>query len=131
MLPARLFLAATSILYLGLGIWCAVAPATTSRKVGFERIGEAGRSEFVTVYGGLEVGLGLVFAAMAWKPESVGSGLLACLLIHGAIVAFRAGSFVQYDAMRGMTLQLAIGEWVIFLASLALYLRLPKVLGDG
>lgn len=121
MLLARAFLAVTSLLYIGLGIWCTVAPATTSQKVGFERIGEAGRSEFVTVYGGLEVGLGLVFAAFAWKPKTVGYGLLACLLIHGALVAFRTGSFLHYDAMRGMVLQLAIGEWLIFLTSLGLY----------
>lgn len=121
MLAARGFLLVVALLYIGLGVWCSVAPATTSAKVGLERVGPGGRSEFFTVYGGLEVGLGLVLVALAWKEESVVYGLLTCLLIHGALVAFRSISFVLYDAMQGMTLKLAIGEWVIFLISAALY----------
>lgn len=116
---SRLFLAAVSVLYVGLGVWCAVAPATTSGKVGFELTGGAGRSEFLTVYGGLEVGLGITFAILAWRRETVVYGLLACFVMHGSIVAFRSLSFVLYDAMRGMTLQLAIGEWLILLTSAA------------
>ncbi len=129
MLISRVFLFAVSILYIGLGVWCAVAPATTSAKVGFERIGEGGRSEFLTVYGGLEVGIGLALALLAWRNETVVYGLLTCVVIHGAIVAFRSVSFLLYDAARGMTLQLAIGEWLIFLLSLACLLanwRAPR-----
>lgn len=119
MLLSRLLLTSVSALYVGLGVWCAVAPATTSEKVGLSRVGEAGRSEFLTVYGGLEVGLGIAFAILAWKDETVVYGLLTCLAIHGSLVAFRSLSFVLYDAVHGMTLQLAIGEWLIFLLSTA------------
>lgn len=128
MLISRILLAAVSLLYIGLGIWCAVAPATTSAKVGFERIGDAGRSEFLTVYGGLEVGIGIALALLAWRNESVVYGLVTCVAIHGALVAFRSVSFLLYDAARGMTLQLAIGEWLIFLLSAACLLANWKVL---
>lgn len=128
MLLSRLLLAAVSALYIGLGVWCAVAPATTSAKVGLSRVGEAGRSEFFTVYGGLEVGLGIAFAIFAYKHETVVYGLLSCLVIHGSLVAFRSLSFVLYDAMKGMTLQLAIGEWLIFLLSAACLLANWRVL---
>lgn len=124
MLLARLFLFAVAALYVGLGVWCTVAPDTTSKKVGLERVGEGGRSEFITVYGGLEVGLGLLFAFLAWRPESVVYGLTACAVIHGAIVVFRSGSFVFHDAMHGMVLRLAIGEWVLTLLSLTLLVML-------
>ncbi|MCA8951121.1 MAG: hypothetical protein KDE27_16565 [Planctomycetes bacterium] len=52
-------LAVVGVVYLALGIWCTIAPRSTAAGVGFELRGGAGMSEFVTVYGGLEVGLGL------------------------------------------------------------------------
>ncbi|QDV73941.1 hypothetical protein [Botrimarina mediterranea] len=128
---ARVFLYVLAILYIGLGIWCAVAPSTTSKKVGFERIGEAGRSEFMTVYGGLEVGMGIMFAIFAIRPESVVYGLVACVAVHGGIVAFRTASFFLYDAMHGMVVQLAIGEWIILLVSSTLLLALRQMTAAG
>lgn len=116
----KIFLTVVGLLYVALGVWCAAAPATTSKKVGLERINESGRSEFFTVYGGLEVGLGATLIVLAAQSSTLSSGLIACLLIHGGLVLFRAISFSLYDAMKGLTLNLAIGEWVIFLASLAL-----------
>ena len=121
MLPAQIFLAIVSLLYVGLGVWCTLAPGTTSQKVGFELPADAGRSEFVTVYGGLEFGMGLVFAVGALYPPATPFALQSCLLLHGSLVAFRALSFFWYDAMHGLTLRLAIGEWVIVLAGLAVW----------
>jgi hypothetical protein len=129
MLAARIFLYVLAILYIGLGVWCAVAPATTSKKVGLDRVGEAGRSEFTTVYGGLEVGMGIMFALLAWRPESVAYGLLACVAVHGGIVAFRTASFFLYDAMHGMVVRLAISEWLILVISSALLLMLRQSAG--
>lgn len=126
MLAARIFLYVLAILYIGLGVWCAVAPVTTSKKVGLDRVGEAGCSEFMTVYGGLEVGMGILFALLAWRPESVSYGILACVATHGGIVAFRTASFFLYDAMHGMVVRLAISEWLILLISSALLLMLRQ-----
>ncbi|QDT70659.1 hypothetical protein MalM25_36140 [Planctomycetes bacterium MalM25] len=122
MTPAQIFLAVVAVLYLGLGAWCTVAPGTTSQKVGFELPNDGGQSEFVTVYGGLEVGMGLVFLLGAFSPAATPFALQACLLMHGSLVVFRALSFFWYDAMHGLTLRLAIGEWILLLAGLAVYL---------
>lgn len=115
------------MLYMALGIWCAVAPATTSEKVGLTRIGEAGNSEFFTVYGGLEVGIGLALLILAASSSTTLAGVVACLAIHGGLVLFRSISFALYDAAHGFTLRLAIGEWVIFLASLIVYVYLSRL----
>lgn len=130
LIAARIFLFVLALLYIGLGIWCAVAPSTTSKKVGFDLIGEAGRSEFMTVYGGLEVGMGIMFALLAWRPESIAYGLLACVAVHGGIVAFRTASFFLFDAMHGMVVRLAISEWLILLISSALLLMLRQTSGS-
>lgn len=124
---ARVFLAVVAVLYIALGIWCAVAPETTSAKVGLSRVGEGGRSEFFTVYGGLEVGIGLALLALAATSGTTMAGVIACLAIHGGLVLFRSISFALYDAAQGFTLRLAIGEWVIFLLSLGIFVYLSRL----
>ena len=62
-MPRRtsLFCYVVGLMYLALGMWCAISPEKTSAVVGFELIGGAGMSEFLTVYGGLEIGMGMIF----------------------------------------------------------------------
>lgn len=113
----RGFLALVGVLYAFLAIWCSVSPAVTSRTVGFELPGDSGRSEFLTVYGGLEMGLALVFLAGAWLPQYARASLAACLLIHGCLAAFRTAGFMLYPAVSASTVKLAAGEWVLLLAA--------------
>ncbi len=119
-MAAKIYLIVVSVLYLGLAIWCTVSPKVTSEKVGFELIGGSGKSEFMTVYGGLEFGLALVLLSTLWRSEMISWGVLACVLIHGSLVLFRSLSFIAFSEIGGMTYKLAIGEWVIFLLGLAL-----------
>ena len=67
------------------------------------------------IYGGLELGLALLFLLPLVRSESLTYSLLTCLLIHGCLVAFRTLSFLLYSDITSMTYQLAIGEWVIFI----------------
>lgn len=114
----RGLLALIGILYIGLGLWCALQPATTSATVGFVLQPGAGQSEFLTVYGGLEVGLGIAFLLPLIQPAWERSTLVQCLCLHGAIVAFRTVGFVLFPNLPRATLQLATGEWVILLLCL-------------
>lgn len=117
---AKSYLIVVGVMYLGLAIWCTVSPKVTSEKVGFELVGGSGKSEFMTVYGGLEFGIALVLLSSLWRSETVTWGVLACVLIHGSLVLFRSISFFLFAEIGGMTYKLAIGEWVIFLLGLTL-----------
>lgn len=124
---AKIFLALTGLLYLGLAVWCSVAPAKVSGKVGFELAPGSGQSEFLVVYGGLEFGLALVFLLPLIRPDSLQTSLIACVLIHASLVAFRTVSFFLYSNISSMTYKLAIGEWVILgLALIGLVFLKPK-----
>jgi hypothetical protein len=118
MLP-RLYLAAIGLLYLALAFWCTFDPETTSQKVGFTLNGDSGRSEFMTVYGGLEFGMAVIFLMPFVRPDLLTGSLLACVAIHAALVVFRGISLVMYSDFAAFTGRLAIGEWVIFLIGLA------------
>lgn len=118
MLTAKLFLTAVGILYVILSMWCSFSPEVTSQKVGFERIGDTGKSEFLTVYGGLEFGMALVFL-LPWLGQTfLHPALWACLLIHASLVVFRTISLLLFPNVSTMTYQLAAGEWLILLLSI-------------
>jgi FtsH-binding integral membrane protein len=116
---AKAFLAVVGMLYLGLAAWCSIDPATTSNKVGFELKPGSGQSEFLVIYGGLELAMCLMFLAPMVRHDYLTVSLLACVLIHACLVAFRTASFFLYTDISSMTYKLAIGEWIILIAGVA------------
>ena len=112
---ARFFLGFTGFIYLLLGIWCAVAPEKTAKGVGFELQPGQGQSEFFTVYGGLEVGLGIFFLWPIFRPDDLMMPLLACFTVHLCLVLF------IYTNFSSTTIILASIEWVIFVATAVFY----------
>ncbi len=122
----KVYLATVGLLYLGLAVWCSLDPIATSQAVGFQLSGPSGQSEFLTVYGGLEFGLGLIFLLPLVDRKAGRFSLLACLLVHACLVGFRTASFVLFDTPARMTYQLAAGEWVILLSSIALWLSTKR-----
>ena len=120
---AQRFLATIGVLYIGLGIWCTLAPVETSQAVGFLLQAGKGQSEFLTVYGGLEVGLGLLFVRPLFRRDEVAFTLWTCMVLHACIVAFRAAGFFLYSGLAATTYVLAAIEWAIFLGALWLWRR--------
>ena len=118
---ARFFLAFVGIAYIVLGVWCAVSPQKTSKAVGFVLQPGQGQSEFLTVYGGLEVALGLLFLWPLYRSEEVAFPLLACLVVHACLVLFRTLGFFIYAGFESTTYVLASIEWIIFLGTAALF----------
>ncbi len=114
---ARIFLAIVGVLYLVLGLWCAFLPKRASETVGFELLPGSGQSEFLTVYGGLEVGMALIFLCPLLRPHETVFALKACFLIHACLVVFRTVGFFTFEGITSSTYKLAIGEWAIFLVS--------------
>ncbi len=121
---SKIFLALVGLLYLALAAWCSLSPAVTSQKVGFELKPGSGQSEFLVVYGGLELGLALFFLLPLVRSEFLTASLLCCLVVHACLVLFRTASFFLYHGLSPMTYQLAVGEWIILiLAAICMFLN--------
>ncbi|MCG6154355.1 hypothetical protein [Rubinisphaera margarita] len=116
------FLVLVGLLYAGLSLYCAFQPVKASQTVHLGLNGPGGRSEFLTVYGGLEMGMALFFLMPVIVPSFSRPALWACLLIHGCLVLFRAISLMLYQGAFAEVRSVTIGEWVVFGASLALVL---------
>ena len=117
---ARFFLAIVGAAYLVLAAWCAIRPDMTSKSVGFTLQAGAGQSEFLTVYGGLQLAIGLAFIWPLYRPSEIRLPLFLCLLIHGCLVAFRTLSFGLYSGVPATTIVLAVTEWIIFIGAATL-----------
>lgn len=122
---ARIFLAIVGSAYVLLAGWCAFMPERTSKAVGFTLQPGQGQSEFLTVYGGLEFALGVIFLWPAYRPEETAFPLFVCLVLHGSLVLFRTASFMIYADFPSTTYMLAAIEWVIFLGAAFLFWRGP------
>ena len=113
----RGFLALVGVVYVGLGGWCLARPEQTARSVGFELIPGAGVSEYMVVYGGLELAIGLLFLQPLVRPDRLSAMLEACFLIHLCLVLVRSWTLLAIPGSPSFTKSLAMGEWVILLLS--------------
>lgn len=114
----RLFLAIVGIAYLGLAAWCALKPGQTSNSVGLTLQPGSGQSEYLVVYGGLQLGLGLIFLWPLLKSDTEQFVLVMCLVIHACLVLMRSISLAIYPGIQSTTYALAVIEWLILLGSL-------------
>ncbi len=92
---ARALLALFALIYIGLGIWCAVATETTATALGYELRTSSGRSEYFTVYVGLDLALGICFLLGALNPRrtepAAGLAFVSSLLLASC----RGWTFLQ------------------------------------
>ena len=123
MMISRIYLALIGIVYLYLAGWCSLMPVQTSGLVGFELKPGSGQSEFLVIYGGLELAMALIFLLPLIRPSQLQSSLLTCLIIHACLVQFRTVSFFMYGDIQPMTQKLALYEWLIFLSAAVLMWR--------
>lgn len=120
MSKSRIFLTVIGVTYLYLAGWCSLMPAQTSQLVGFDLKPGSGQSEFLVIYGGLEMALAVVFLLPLIRPKQLESSLLVCLIVHACLVLFRSVSFFLYSDISPMTKKLAFYEWLIFLVAAVL-----------
>ena len=96
-------------------------PAKTAESIGFQLQRGSGQSEYFTVYGGLQLGLGLVFLLPLIQSQSLSLVLTVSLVVHGSLILVRAISLCLYSGVRSMTWGFAVLELVLFLVTLLLW----------
>lgn len=109
-MDALLFLWINAVLYIGFGIWCFLHPTTTSNFVGFSLLHASGKSEFLAVYAGLELGLGLFFLACTQTASLTYAGILFGTLMYSGINFFRFYSIFRFGMVSRSTLVLVVLE---------------------
>jgi hypothetical protein len=101
-------------LYLVSGFWCGFQPELAASFLGFT-LNDIGLSEFVSVYGGLQVGLGLAMLLSSIKPSYLEGAVFFALITSLGLFIFRLIA-ISSIAANGGVYAMAILEGVIVLA---------------
>ena len=104
------YLYLNAVLYVVFALWCTVAPAATAAGIGYTGLTNGGRSEYLVVYGGLELGLAIAFWMLAREPAWNRAGVLVAAAIYGPIVAYRLVTVIRYWPVGPMTLGTGVLE---------------------
>ena len=89
-----IYLSVQVALYAGLAAWCTMDPGGTSRAIGFRLTNSSAKSEYITVYGGLELGMAVFFLLAALNPAWHRVGVVFALCLYGALASFRLGTLL-------------------------------------
>ena len=107
-------------LYVLAGLWCAIMTQVAAQSLGYQLIGDTGLAEFFTVYGGLEVGIGLAMVLTTMRLKWYAGGLMFAVVIAWSLPIFRILSLILFAP--------EIGAWVYLLLELVLAIALSLVL---
>lgn len=104
----------TGYLYLNAAIclvfaaWCTISPDETAAAVGLALDTPGARSEYLVLYGGLQLGLGVFFAATAIARRRRPAGLLLAVCLWPPVAAYRFATVATYPDL-GVTTHVVAG----------------------
>lgn len=119
---AKAYLWINAVLYLALAVWCTLSPLKTANAVGYTQLSPAGQSEYLVIYGGLQLGMAFLFGYFAWIDQPR-TGLVVALAFYVPIVLFRSVSLAKLWPVSAPTVALAGVEIVLLLAAALLWWR--------
>lgn len=108
---------------LAFAAWCTISPNETAAAVGFALDTPGARSEYLVLYGGLQLGLGVFFAATAIARRRRPAGLLLAVCVWPPVAAYRLATVATYPELQSITYVVAGLEGALAAAALILALR--------
>jgi hypothetical protein len=118
---AAIYLWLNAAIYSIFAVLCTVRATATSQSIGFTALNNGGMAEYVTVYGGMELGLGIIFAWLAYRPELHRTGIVLALALYAPLVIFRWISVARYWPVQGLTLGTGVLETTLLVLAVALW----------
>ena len=100
----RIFLALSALVWLPYGIYCFVDPTMLDLAAGLSFASPTGSTEIRAMYGGLQIGIGVLCVAGLWTPAWRSTALRTLLVLVGGLFATRVlglaidGSLSTYTA---------------------------------
>lgn len=117
---AKAYLWFNAALYAVLALWCTLLPAQTAAAVGYVGLDRSGQSEYLVIYGGLQLGMAFLFGYFA-RTAQLRTGLLLALAFYVPIVLYRSVGLLRLWPVGSTTTGLAVFEILLLLAALALW----------
>lgn len=109
------YLWVNAALYLLFAAWITLSPWKTSFNIGFETLSAGGKSEYLVVYGGMELGFSLFFALMALSEQHRRIGVVFALCLYVPIVLYRVVTVPLFWPVSSTTLVTGALELVLLI----------------
>ena len=103
-------------LYLLSGLWCLVQPELAAQYIGYQSLSPVVIAEFFTVYGGIQLGLGLAMMLGSLNKNYQQATLFFALVFSVVLLLSRLASFISYPAAVDHMGALMMAELEAFLA---------------
>lgn len=114
----RFYLYLNAALYLAFATWCTLAPSQTAQGLGYAALSASGYSEYLVVYGGMELGFALFFVYCARRAPRL--GLVFSLCLYAPIVVWRWPTVAAHWPVSSTTLATGVLEVALLAAALLL-----------
>jgi hypothetical protein len=118
---SAIYLYTNAVLYLLFALWCTFGMSRTAPAMGFTALTLGGRSEYLTIYGGLQVGLAIAFWLLARNASWHAAGILFAIALYAPIVLFRLISMAKYWPVEAVTVGTAVLEVVLLVVAVWLH----------
>lgn len=109
-----------AVLYVLFAAWCTVAPGSTSNSIGFLNQSIGGQSEYLVVYGGLQLGLAIAFWLLARDAAYWKIGMLLSIALYAPIVVYRLITVARFWPVPALTLATGGLEIALLIGALAI-----------
>ena len=110
---AKALLIFNGVLYIALALWCTLLPTNTSHAIGFGLPNNSAKSEYIVVYGGLELAMGAFFLLCAFRAGMTEAGLWFALLTYGCLMVYRIGTIIALKDLSPFIYTMVVVETVM------------------
>ena len=121
----RSYLFINAMLYSLLAIWCTIQHNRTSAASGFETLNNSGHSEYLVIYGGLQLGLAVFYAHLGSQTALHRTGVLFSVMLYVPIVVYRVMTILHFSPVSKITLGTGALELGLLVGAVALLIKTP------
>lgn len=114
-------------IYFAFAIWCILQRNKTANSSGYLYLNNSGWSEYLVIYGGLQIGLGLFYIYLALNPIFYHLGLVFSMLIYIPIVFFRGVTIYKFRPVTRVTISVGFMELLLLGGAIFLLLVIKSI----
>ena len=115
----EIYLWANAFIYVLFALWCTIKKEQTSFASGFTKLSKSGWSEYLVIYGGLQLGLAFFFAYLALHVELYQVGAIFAMLLYVPIVTYRIITIYHFRPVKRTTLAIGLMEIILLAGAIA------------
>jgi hypothetical protein len=113
----KIYLYINAALYAVFAAWCTLKPANTAANLGYVGLNNSGRSEYLVIYGGLQLGLAVMFFLVARDAAFHKLGVWVSIGLYGPIVLYRLITVSRFSPVSSLTLATGALELCLLVAA--------------